>query len=520
MTRFRFKTVLVTITAMIVATMGAFAQDYTSDEYVRDDIYSDDLRIDRYLDVDVWTNHNDGEYYVGDNVVISFRTNRDAFVVLYSVDTRGRVNMIFPSEPGGNNFIRGGVTYQLPGGNDDFDLVVTGPGGVENIQAIASREKFTIPDWYPVSGLVCDWDDRFDYMDFINSNHFARYGGQRFAFDRTAMYVDEWEPNYFRPVYYPAYPSWTVCGNVYMDYPWGASVYIDGIYWGVTPLYVPRVYVGWHTFTVYDHYGYCWESDIHVTRFHTVVLDRSVVVTSPGVVSKTKSVRSAGYRNPAASGYPNYKVKQKEIAAAAGFTSTTVTGKTRLDKPAGSGATTTGSDFKLSKKYVRGSTEMVQTNRGFESAGAPIEVSKKGRSSSTGVTTSSKYRTSGGSSSGVTTSKRSFDTRTKSSSGSSTGNSSSVGTSKRGSSKSGDSGGSSSSYYQKKSGSSSSSSSKRSFQTTSRSSGTKSTGSSSGVKSSGSSKKSGSSSTTGSSKSKSSTPKSTGSSSKKGGSKR
>ncbi|MEA3297443.1 MAG: DUF4384 domain-containing protein, partial [candidate division Zixibacteria bacterium] len=269
--------IMATIMILSIVVCGAKAQDILRND--NDGAFPDRIKIDRYLDVEIWTSHFDGNYYIGDNVIISFRANHDAFVTIYSVDSRGRVNLLFPARPGDDNFVTGGVTYQLPGPDDNFDLVIAGPEGVENIQIIASRERLPVPDWYPASGLLCDWDDRHDYMDYLNSRYFIRYEGQRFAFDRTAMYVYEWEPTYFRPVHYPAYPSWTVCGNVYIDYPWGSSIYVDGIYWGCAPLYIPRVYVGWHTITVYDYSGYCWESNLHVSRYNTVVLDRTVVVT-------------------------------------------------------------------------------------------------------------------------------------------------------------------------------------------------------------------------------------------------
>ncbi len=337
--------------------------------------YDKEIRIDRYLDVEIWTNHLDGDYYVGDKVVINFRANRDAFVAIYSVDSRGRVNLLFPSYPNQDNYIYGGATYSLPGPDDDYDLVVAGPEGVENIQIIASRERFPIPDWYPVSGLVSDWDDRLEYMDYLNGRYFVRYGGQKFAFDRTALYVNEWEPYYFRPVYYPSYPSWAVSGNAYIDYPWGATIYIDGIYWGVAPLYIPRIYVGWHTITVYDSYGYCWEQDVHFTRYHTVVLDRTIIKPSRYNVSKYKEVRTVAYRDPVSNGYPRFKEKKALSMKTAGVKS-----KTRS-----AGGSKAGFNAVPSKKYVRGTTKMVETDRGLESAGGTIDFGKRKYSTKRGT---------------------------------------------------------------------------------------------------------------------------------------
>ena len=345
---------------------------YDSDNYQRQ--YDDDnnrqndgpLRIDRYLDVQVWPNRDDGEYYAGDNIVLNFRANRDCFVAIYSVDSRGRVSLLFPADPGDDNFVTGGVTYRLPGGNDRYDLVVDGPGGREQIQMVASREKFPIPNWYRNSGLVFDGDDRDEYMDNLNSRYFARYPGQRFALDRAVVFVSEWEQDYYRPIYSPYYPNWAVTGNMYIDYPWGGSVYVNGLYWGVAPLYIPRLVVGWHVLTIYDPYGYCWESDFHVNRYHTVVFNQNVIKTSRVIDSRYKDLRISKWRDPVSNGYPNFKVNPGMTKTPRGSISgsPTVLGKT--DRLSQSG----NDNFTLpAKKYIRGDAKLVKTARGYEAAG-------------------------------------------------------------------------------------------------------------------------------------------------------
>ena len=330
-------------------------QQQSRDQNNNSDDYYDRVRIDRYLDVEIWSDHTDGEYYEGDRVTLFYRVNRDAFVVIYSIDTRGRVNILFPSNPSQDNFVAGGETHRLPGGNDDYDLEVSGPEGVENIQVIASREKFTIPDWYPNSGLIAETDDIHDYMDWLNMRYFVKYEGQRFAFDRTALYINEWEDYYFRPVYRPYYPSWTVSGNIYFDYWYGSSIYIDGIYWGISPLYIPRLYVGWHTFTVYNRHGHAWEFDHHISRHHTVVFDHTVIHTSAHVRSKYKKVRTAGYRAPTSAGYPNYEKKVKAIKSSGAW-------KTKSYTQSGSQTTISKKSqfvYTGKKKFVKGSSSDV-----------------------------------------------------------------------------------------------------------------------------------------------------------------
>ena len=345
--------------AVILAAPGGAGQSLQPVDNDQEMYYSDRGRVDRYMDVEVWTNHADGEYYVGDDIAIHFRSSRDAFVAIYSVDSRGRVNLLFPSTAGEDNFVLGGETYRIPGDNWDYDLEVSGPDGIENIQIIASRERFPIPNWYRNSGLVCDWDDRYEFMDYLNGKYFVRYEGQRFAYDRSVIFVNEWEPTYYRPIYRPYYPSWSVCGNAYIDYGWGNSVYVNGVYWGCTPLYLPRVAVGWHTVTIYDPHGYCWESDIQFSHYNTVILNRTVINPSPTVKSKYKEVRTAGYREPASAGYTNFKPQSSSVigsksSGGSNGKSTVITKNSSADNGVGN------------YKYSRGSTTLIKTTRGFE----------------------------------------------------------------------------------------------------------------------------------------------------------
>jgi|GEM_PF-468963 len=433
---------VVAATLMLIAATARGQTPVPDEENYQYDY--DRVKIDRYLDVEIWTDHSDEEYYEGDKITLYFRASRDCFVAIYSIDTRGRVNLLFPSEPGQENYIYGGLSYRLPGEDDDYDLEVSGPEGFEYLQIIASRERIDIPNWYHNSGLVSDAADMDEYMDYLNLNYFVRYGGQRFAFDRASIYVNEWEEYYFRPVYWPYYPSWTVYGNCYIDYPWGSSVYINGVYWGCTPLYIPRLVVGWHTITVYDPWHHCWESDFHVSRHNTMVFNRTVITTSPTVKSKYKEVHAVGYRNPVKAGYPEFEAHKasvtKEISRSSAVTKTT-----RGASP-GSSAVGDGSDddFTLPKSYVRGSAKVVKTDRGYETDGTSAVITPKKS------TTGSSYRRS--TQPGRSTESGqvpAFQGRTKSSSGKSTG------TVTKNPTTPGKSGGESTGSYRKISGSSS-----------------------------------------------------------------
>ena len=74
----------------------------------------------------------------GEDVEVLFRTNRDAYVVVYNIDTRGRIRTLFPTDPYDDGYVRGHRKVVLPGRG--YRLQVQGPPGVERIVALASYE--------------------------------------------------------------------------------------------------------------------------------------------------------------------------------------------------------------------------------------------------------------------------------------------------------------------------------------------------------------------------------------------
>lgn len=300
---------IITIMALLVGMWVVSPTSAKIVSYERDRDYGAYLIFDRYLDVEVWTEQE--EYYEGEEIDISFRASKDCYVAIYNIDTRGNVSLLYPVDEQDDFLIQGGHIYNLPDNYDDYELTVRGPEGIEYLQIVASREPFPLDDWDP--DMVCD-DDPYDFMSFINAAFFGCDFGCRRAYDMTSFMVKEWEQAYFRPVYDYDCPHWSMCGSVYVDYPFGGAVYVNGVYWGCAPLYIPRIYFGYHWITVYDPWGYCWEDRISVVRRRTVILDNTIVKTKTSVKSRYRDVRTRGYLDPAKNGYPNYKeqVRVKE----------------------------------------------------------------------------------------------------------------------------------------------------------------------------------------------------------------
>jgi len=295
---------------IVVLSIPALAQQ----ERFREDVnYNQFIKYDRYLDVEVWTDED--EYYDGDNITINFRANKDCYVVIYNIDTEGNINILYPGDQYDDTRIERDRIYRIPDSYDEYDLTVRGPEGIEYVQMVASQTPIPVPDFDRGFDMVVNGDP-LDFLDYINATYFGCDNGCALALDLAIFTVNEWEDAYYRPVHVYRGYDWDMCGMVYIDYPWGATIYIDGIYWGIAPLYIPRLYYGWHYVTIYDRYGYCWEDRVNVFRRKSIILDNTIIKTRAGVKSKYLDVRKKAYLDPAKNGYPDYAIKKSTKEAA------------------------------------------------------------------------------------------------------------------------------------------------------------------------------------------------------------
>jgi hypothetical protein len=90
----------------------------------------------------LWTAHGD-TYRRGERVRVYFRTERDAYVTIFRVDTDGRVHILFPREPADANLAHGGDTYTVQDLDDHDAFVVDDYAGVGYVFGVASQDPFT-----------------------------------------------------------------------------------------------------------------------------------------------------------------------------------------------------------------------------------------------------------------------------------------------------------------------------------------------------------------------------------------
>ncbi len=83
------------------------------------------------LTVKLWTDKE--SYRVGEKIKIYLRVNKPFYARIVYRDVSGKLVQLMPNPYRNDNYFNGGVTYEIPSGNDRFDLQITPPFGKENI---------------------------------------------------------------------------------------------------------------------------------------------------------------------------------------------------------------------------------------------------------------------------------------------------------------------------------------------------------------------------------------------------
>jgi hypothetical protein len=284
--------ILKLILAILVLTLTfkpAFAQSPEEDEY-QGMVENRIIRTPNPgLDIDVWIDKGEGStYHPGDDIRIYFRASRDCYVVIYNLDTRGYVNILYPFNRSDDPWVEGGRVYRIPGRYDDYSLTVDGPSGVEYVQAVASLEPIYPPHWpgyyrgteaepEEINVLRMDEDeDPYVFMGWVNHRISP---DPYFATDITNFYVRYPHPQwYYWPHQYWHYPDPFpyYLGSVYFWAPFGVEVYIDGVFYGIAPITIPAIIVGRHYVTYYYNGCRVWNDYVYVERSKTVRVDAKI----------------------------------------------------------------------------------------------------------------------------------------------------------------------------------------------------------------------------------------------------
>lgn len=111
--------------------------------------------------ITVWTNRKDDTFERGDPMTVFLRTDVDAYVTLFRVNTDGQVRVLFPARPYDDNYIRGVQPHVVPGSREGYTLRVQEYPGEGFLFAIVTLDPIAFgrfargPEWdYVALGLA------------------------------------------------------------------------------------------------------------------------------------------------------------------------------------------------------------------------------------------------------------------------------------------------------------------------------------------------------------------------------
>ncbi|MBI5874930.1 MAG: DUF4384 domain-containing protein [Deltaproteobacteria bacterium] len=103
------------------------------------------------LSVNVWTDKK--EYKNGDKIKVYIKGNKPFYARVVYKDADGKMVQLLPNPYRSNNYFNGGTVYEIPSGEDRFELEVSPPFGSEGIIVYAGSSQVGEIDLKPSGGV-------------------------------------------------------------------------------------------------------------------------------------------------------------------------------------------------------------------------------------------------------------------------------------------------------------------------------------------------------------------------------
>lgn len=103
----------------------------------KDEQFADDPSLP--LSVKVWTDRK--EYAGGQKIRIYIKGNKPFYARVLYKDIKGEFLQLLPNPFRKDSYFNGGMVYDIPAGNDRFDLEISPPFGEENVTVYASTSQ-------------------------------------------------------------------------------------------------------------------------------------------------------------------------------------------------------------------------------------------------------------------------------------------------------------------------------------------------------------------------------------------
>ncbi|HEY4101375.1 MAG TPA: DUF4384 domain-containing protein [Gemmatimonadales bacterium] len=238
--------------------------------------------------------NNDGNYLAGGRADVRVQTNDDGYLLVLRVDGDGQIRVLFPLDPEGDTFVRGGKEYELRGRDDRQTFMADDRAGNGLIYAAISHEPFVIAD-FSANG---HWDYnalRLPDSSTDAENDLTQLVAQmtnhaRFEYDAVGYRVQDLSPiasmppagdGYYPGFYDPYYdPAWRCLGCGWA-YP-GSDISF-GLDFGYSPFYDPYLFSPW----AYN-YGYRYGGGFFPGTFPVIINPRPFRPLPPGTRARPR----------------------------------------------------------------------------------------------------------------------------------------------------------------------------------------------------------------------------------------
>lgn len=97
-------------------------------------------------------------YRIGEAMKINFSVTEPMYVRIVVINSKGKVDTVFPNVYQSDNFCLPGKKYSIPAAGADFSLDIGGPAGVDKLRAVASAKPI------PADDLFFTADGQFDAL--------------------------------------------------------------------------------------------------------------------------------------------------------------------------------------------------------------------------------------------------------------------------------------------------------------------------------------------------------------------
>lgn len=205
---------------------------------------------------EIWVDRGQGStYYPGDPIEVYYRANRDSYVYILDIDPSGRSRWLLPSVWFPNNYIRANRAGVLS------NMEVTPPSGVEYLIIFASTQQLSLPF---LEESVRSGEAPAPYIqgeaDIVLGKIQAKIKiapQQAWVSSYTHFYVGGGfppvipEPPVVQPPVPQPVPPIAQYGALNVSsYPSRATVFLDGVQTGRTPMLISNVTFGSHEVTI------------------------------------------------------------------------------------------------------------------------------------------------------------------------------------------------------------------------------------------------------------------------------